>query len=265
MNPPLTSLITLTTDFGTGSPYVAQMKAAILCVNPRATIVDVTHAVAPQDVWHGAVVLEEVTPRFPPGTIHVAVVDPTVGTGRRIVLARFGEQTYVAPDNGLLGELDRRGPPELLFELTERRFWAPEVSPTFHGRDIMAPVAGHLSLGIDPRQLGQPLEKLTPRPSIQPVVSVRGIVGTIRSIDSFGNLTTDITAEMLRQAVGDAHLEIRCGETTISGHSLTYADVSPLEAVAIIGSGGRLELAVRGGNAARRWQAGVGQRVEVRW
>ena len=143
-------IITLTTDFGTGSPYVAAMKGVILSINPAATIVDISHAVPAQDIARGALVLEDTTPWFPADTIHVAVVDPGVGTERAILYARIGPQQYIAPDNGLLSRLMARTPPSLVLRLTEREYWLPEVSHTFHGRDIMAPVAARLSLGLDP-------------------------------------------------------------------------------------------------------------------
>ena len=152
----LMPIITLTTDFGTGSPYVAAMKGVILSINPAATIVDISHAVPAQDIARGALVLEDTTPWFPADTIHVAVVDPGVGTQRSILYARIGPQQYIAPDNGLLGRLMARTRPSLVLRLTEREYWLPEVSHTFHGRDIMAPVAARLSLGLDPRRLGPP-------------------------------------------------------------------------------------------------------------
>ena len=145
-------IITLTTDFGNGSPYVATMKGVILSINPAATIIDISHAVPAQDVARGALVLEDTTSWFPDDTIHVAVVDPGVGTSRAILYARIGRQQYVAPDNGVLGRLMARTPPLLVLQLTEREHWLPEVSNTFHGRDIMAPAAARLSLGLDPRQ-----------------------------------------------------------------------------------------------------------------
>ncbi len=149
------SIITLTTDFGSGSPYVAQIKGVILSIHPQAVLVDVTHDIAPQDVRQGALVLDDVTGRFPPGSIHVAVVDPGVGTDRRILAAEIGGRYYLAPDNGLLGRLAGRDPAARLVALTKREFWLPAVSATFHGRDILAPAAAHLSLGTALDDLGE--------------------------------------------------------------------------------------------------------------
>ena len=142
------------TDFGTGSPYVAQMKGVILAINPRATIVDISHAIPPQDISTGAWALVEVADSFPAGSIHVAVVDPGVGSAREIVYAEIARRHYVAPDNGLLGCLAARTPPSRIRALTEPRFWQERVSATFHGRDIMSPVAARLSLGLDANELG---------------------------------------------------------------------------------------------------------------
>jgi S-adenosyl-L-methionine hydrolase (adenosine-forming) len=136
-------LITLTTDFGQGSPYVAQLKGAILTGCREVDLVDVSHAIGPQSIREGAVVLADATPRFPPATIHVAVVDPGVGTQRRLVYAEIGEQRYLTPDNGLLTLLARRTPPSRIVALETRRYWATEPSSTFHGRDNLAPVAAH--------------------------------------------------------------------------------------------------------------------------
>ena len=132
-------IITLTTDFGNGSPYVAAMKGVILSINPAATIIDISHTVPAQDVARGALVLEDTTPWFPPETIHVAVVDPGVGTARTILYARIGSQQYVAPDNGLLGRLTARTRPSLVLQLTQREYWLAEVSHTFHGATSWPP------------------------------------------------------------------------------------------------------------------------------
>src|SRR4051794_1322094 len=141
--------VTLTTDFGLSSPYVAQMKGVLLSLCSEVRLVDITHGIHPQDVAEGAIVLADVTLLFPPGTIHIAVIDPGVGTSRRLLYAELGEQKYLLPDNGLLTLLAEHGPPRQLIAIENRAFWRPEVSATFHGRDILAPVAAHLALGID--------------------------------------------------------------------------------------------------------------------
>ena len=152
------SVITLTTDFGAGSPYVAAMKGVILSINPRATVVDITHGVRPQDIRQAALVVDDVAGRFPPESIHVAVVDPGVGTDRAIVYAHVGRRHFVAPDNGLLSRVAERIRPSKIIRISEAEYWLNPVSATFHGRDIMAPVAARLSTGLDPEKLGPPLE-----------------------------------------------------------------------------------------------------------
>ena len=191
------TVITLSTDFGTGSPYVAAMKGVILSINPQAVIVDVTHAIPAQDVRQGALVLEEAARWFPPETIHVAVIDPGVGTERKIVYARFGDQQFVAPDNGLLSRLALLAPPSTIVTVTEPEHWLLPVSATFHGRDIMAPVAARLSLGLDPARLGPAQTSIEQLDWTEARVAANKIEGTVQSIDSFGNLITDISADAL--------------------------------------------------------------------
>ena len=259
------SIITLTTDFGAGSPYAAAMKGVILSINPDATIVDITHEIPAQDVRKGAVVLDDVTGRFPEATIHVAVVDPGVGTDRAIVYARIGRQQYVAPNNGLLSRLATRIPPEKLFKLEDPKYWLDEVSPTFHGRDIMAPVAARLSLGLDPGLLGPPLEELAELQWPQVRQTPMRIEGRVLEIDSFGNLVTNIKAEMLGNRPTDERACIICNIYETWGIYRTYADRPQGTLVALIGSSGRLELAVVGDDAAERLGIQVSNPVIVSW
>src|SRR5690349_1490470 len=143
------SIITLTTDFGERDSYVAQMKGVILAINSQAQIVDVTHAIGPQDVARGARIIEEIAGVYPAGSIHVAVVDPGVGSERALLAAEAAGQRFLAPDNGLLSPLFRRFGPERVHRLANERYWRRPVSATFHGRDILAPVAAHWSRGAD--------------------------------------------------------------------------------------------------------------------
>src|SRR5262245_50189044 len=193
----MASMITLTTDFGTGSPYVAAMKGVMLGINPEARFVDISHDVGAQDVRYGAVLLAESTIWFPEGTTDVAVVDPGVGTERRLIYARIGDQHYLAPDNGLLSLLAKRSRPTRLIELGNAEYWMPEVSHTFHGRDILAPVAAQLSLGLEPERLGPALAQIRTLDWQEPIVTANRIEGAVRWIDRFGNLITNVTASML--------------------------------------------------------------------
>lgn len=258
-------IITLTTDFGTGSPYVAAMKGVILSIDPDAEIVDLTHAIPAQDIRSGALVLEQVTPWFPPVTIHVAVIDPGVGSARRIVYAEIGEQRYIAPDNGLLSRLALHRAPDRIVALEERAFWLPQVSATFHGRDIMAPVAARLSRGLYPEQLGPRIDKLVSLTWPEVVILPRTIRGTVQSIDSFGNLITDITESMLAEVPRDESVRITCDEHETLGIYRTYSDQPPSTLVALIGSSGRLELAIVQENAAAMLGIASGTPVVVSW
>ena len=259
------AIITLTTDFGTGSPYVAAMKGVIFSLNPAATVVDITHDIPAQDVRHAAVVLDDVTDRFPPGTIHVVVVDPGVGTDRALVFVRIGRQNYLAPDNGVLSRLARRKTPAKIVRLTERRYWLHPVSATFHGRDILAPVAARLSLELDPDWLGVAQETLVMLDWPEVAAKPQAIRGSVLFIDGFGNLITDITAEMLADRPKEQGLRVSCAGRSVEGLCRTYGDRPAGSLVALIGSSGRLELAVVGGSAAAMLKAGIGDVVTVEW
>jgi hypothetical protein len=261
----MSAIITLTSDFGIGSRYVAAMKGVILSINPRVRLVDLSHNVPPQDIRRGAIVLAETAPYFPAGTIHVAIVDPGVGTARRILYAQIGQQQFIAPDNGLLSRLADREPTGKIISLDEPRFWLPRVSATFHGRDIMAPVAARLSLGLSPDELGQPVDDLVrlPAPEVQKVANK--IAGEVIEADSFGNLITNITREMLVDVPTDEQVTIVCDEHTTHGIFATYSDQPAMTLIALVGSGNRLELAIVGESAAAMLGIGVGMPVTVSW
>lgn len=259
------SIITLTTDFGHDSPYVAAMKAVILSINPDARIVDITHSVPPQDIRHGAIVLDDVAELFPAASIHVVVVDPGVGTDRAIVYARLAGQQFVAPDNGLLSLVAERHPPETIIALENRAYWREPVSATFHGRDIIAPAAGHLSLGLDPAKLGRRLDRLSNFlwPTARQLS--QRLEGMVVAIDSFGNLITNVPGRMLSGRPTDERVTVVCGIYETSGVYRTYAEQPPGMFIALVGSTGRLELAIVGDNAAARLGIQVGTPVVVAW
>ena len=268
------SIITLTTDFGLQDHYVAAMKGAILAVNPAARLVDVSHAIRPQAIEQAVFVLAAAWPYFPPGAIHVAVVDPAVGTERRALALRTATATFVGPDNGLLSAalpddvraaagdspaLVRLPPGCRAVYLTNERYFRLPVSSTFHGRDIFAPVAGHLSLGAPLEDLGEPVERITALPPFrarrQPDGSLRG---RVLHIDTFGNLITDVRVEDLRSR--NAVMEV--AGRTVEGVSTTYEPGADLRAVT--GSSGYLEIAAPGGSAAALLKAALGLTVVVR-
>lgn len=258
-------IITLTTDFGTSGHYVAAMKGVIYSINPAATVVDITHQIPPQNVRRGAAVLAEASRWFPPGTIHVAVVDPGVGTDRAIVYADVGRQHFIAPDNGLLSRVAACEEPARLIRLEQPEFWLADVSSTFHGRDIMAPVAARLSLGLDPARLGPPLERLLLLPRPEPVCQGNCIEGQVVDVDSFGNLITNIQKQHLEAIANPDQLTIHVGREQVAGIVAAYGVKSPGTLVALVGSSGCLEVAEVGGSAAKRLQAQEGLPVILRW
>jgi S-adenosylmethionine hydrolase len=256
-------LITLTTDFGSGSPYIAQMKGVILSLCRDVDLIDISHAIGPQNIREGAVVLADATPRFPSGTIHVAVVDPGVGTSRPLLYAEIGPQRYVAPDNGLLSLLASSHRPQRIRAIENAALWLPGTSHTFHGRDIMAPVAAHLALGADPDDLGPPAAGLHTLRWPQPQRSLDDVSGEVLYVDSFGNLITNLTRGDVEAAGNPAKLVVSCAGRTIRGLVPTYAAAMPQELVALFDSQGRLELAVVHGNAARELHVEPGATVTV--
>jgi S-adenosyl-L-methionine hydrolase (adenosine-forming) len=259
------AIITLTTDFGEGSRYVAAMKGVILSINPNAQIIDVTHVVPHQDIRTGAIVLAETARWFPPETIHIAVVDPGVGSDRRIVYARMAQQHFIGPDNGLLSGVSRIDSPAQIVCITNPKHWMVDISPTFHGRDIMAPVAARISLGLDPEELGEPCESLIELdwPTVQQVPN--RIEGEVIEVDSFGNLITNITREMLHGVPASDIVLVRCEEHETQGIFATYSDQPPMTFMAHVGSTGRLELAIVDENAAAMLGVRVGAPVRVSW
>jgi S-adenosylmethionine hydrolase len=256
-------LITLTTDFGTSSPYIAQMKGVILSLCREVDLVDVTHAIAPQNVKEGAVVLADASPRFPPGTLHIAVVDPGVGSCRKLVYVEIGEQRYLAPDNGLLGMLAAATWPQRMIALENRDYWLPEVSHTFHGRDILAPVAAHLANGLDPALLGPPLAALESLALLRPRKTGGGLVGEVLYVDSFGNSVTNIRRDDLAFLGDLARVSIEFAGGTIPHVVANYAAGLAGETIALFDSQDRLEIAVVGGSAAQKHGIAAGEPVRA--
>jgi S-adenosyl-L-methionine hydrolase (adenosine-forming) len=258
-------IITLTTDFGTGSPYVAAMKGVILSLNPEATLVDISHAIGPQDIRAAAIALADVTPLFPPGTIHIAVVDPGVGTARKIVYAEIGSQCYVCPDNGLLSQLASRENPSKLRCITAEKWWRQPVASTFHGRDVMAPVAARLSLGLDPDELGPPLLELTALDWPGAAKVANRIDGQVTAIDSFGNLVTNISRDQLAGVPTDESVTVACDDHETQGIFKTYGEQPSMTLIALVGSSEMLEIAIVEDSAAIMLGVRVGTPVQVRW
>jgi S-adenosylmethionine hydrolase len=262
------TIITLTTDFGLTGHYVAQMKGAILCINPDAQIIDITHAIRPQNIRQGALAMRDATRVFPPGSIHVGVVDPGVGTQRKIIYAEIDGRHYIAPDNGLLSLVAREATAApCIIALENRKFWRESVSNTFHGRDIMTPVAAHLSLGVEPAELGSELTTMQMLDWPEPVVTAAEATGEVVDIDSFGNAITNIHRTDIPHATPQQWGQIKIcvhQRPPIVGLRSTYSEDPPGTLVALFGSGGHLEIACVGGNAAERLSLEIGDRVQMR-
>ena len=260
----MSAIITLTTDFGTRDAYVAEMKGVMLEIAAAAghalDLIDVTHEVAAHDVTEGALALDGAVPYFPRGSIHVAVVDPGVGTDRRGLVVRTDRALFVGPDNGLFTPFLERSTSWQAWELQAAEYRLPAVSRTFHGRDVFAPAAAHLAMGVAPDRFGRPVRDPV-RLAWPTVRAVAGAVaGAVLHVDRFGNLVTSIRAEAfedMRQGV-----RIRLGGRTLPLVG-TYGELEEGQAGALIGSGGRLEIAVREGSAAARFKARRGTPVVV--
>jgi len=256
-------IITLLTDFGTSDTYVAQMKGVILGISPDATIIDITHDVQPQAIEQGAFLLESAYRYFPSGTVHVAVVDPGVGTERRALAVRTNRWMFVAPDNGLLTSVLRNEEQFEAYEITNSRFMLPQISSTFHGRDIFSPAAAYLSLGTPVSELGPQVfdPVMLPPP---PVPSDNTFEGRIIHIDRFGNCITDIEESRFRNWLGSRTAVITVSGQLIHGPIRTYAEAAPGGLSALFGSSGRLEIAINMGNAAVELGLMLGSKVLVR-
>uniref|UniRef100_A0A832MKH4 SAM-dependent chlorinase/fluorinase n=1 Tax=Eiseniibacteriota bacterium TaxID=2212470 RepID=A0A832MKH4_UNCEI len=259
-------IVTFLSDFGLEDWFVGVVHGVILTRCAEARVVDLTHAIAPGDVAHGAFVLEAAAPDFPPGTVHLAVVDPGVGTRRLPLAVRARGQWFVGPDNGLL-EWALLDPGAEARALADARHFRAPVSRTFHGRDVFAPVAAALAGGARFEELGPvvraPVRLERPRPSLRE----GRLVGTVLFVDRFGNAITNLTGEDIAAAfpgAGDDALEVEIFGRTVRGVSRAYGDSPVGTLVAILGSSGRLELAEVNGHAASRWGIGPRDHVVVR-
>jgi S-adenosylmethionine hydrolase len=257
-----TVIVTLLSDFGPFDTYAAQMKGAILAVAPESVLVDLTHAVPAQDVRTGAFHLWAAVEAFPAGTVHLAVVDPGVGTNRRALAARARRgDLFVGPDNGLLmAAVNRLGGLAAAVVLEEPRFFRDRISFTFHGRDVFGPIAGYLARGGRLEELGPPITRVDRSVDFaRPENDGQRVIGEVLHADVYGNLVTNIPASMLPPA-----FEVRMGSRVIRGAPHTsYQDVESGAPLALVGSSGLLEIAVRDGSAKNILRAKVGSRLSV--
>lgn len=255
-------MITLTTDFGYTDPFVGMMKGVILDINPDAQIVDLCHGVAPQNILAGALVLRHSLPYFRRGAIHVAVVDPGVGGQRRPILIEAAGHYFVGPDNGVFALALEGKNPTCIIHLSNSRYHLTPTSATFHGRDIFAPVAAYLSLGLPPPAFGEQLTVLQRASCPGVVKDGRRLIGEVIYVDRFGNLFTNITERDLAE-LSSVRPTIRIGTTSIPGLVQNYASGEKGGLMAIVNSWGLVEIAVYEGSAQARIRARIGQRIEV--
>ena len=244
-------IITLTTDFGTQDAYVAAMKGVILGIAPEVRMIDVTHAIAPQDVMEAAFVVKNTVPYFPRGTIHLAVVDPGVGTSRHAIALQYEGQWFVGPDNGLFALVLNGTPPSHIVTLNRPAYWRTETpSATFHGRDIFAPAAAHLASGVPLTNLGSPLETLKPLLWALPISDQQGIQGWVVHVDRFGNCITNISGSLIEAYSNDRAIKGYVGTSIIPSIQPTYDVVPAGEPLMLLESNDLLEIAVNAGNAS---------------
>jgi hypothetical protein len=256
----------LLSDFGLKDPYVPEMKAVILTICPDAQIIDISHSIEKFNVRMGAFVLASVAPYSPAGTVHVAVVDPGVGTERRALLVQTKRAFYIGPDNGLLMLAAQKGGIIHTYAITNSEFMLPTVSSTFHGRDVFAPAAAHLLSGVSPKQFGPEISDFEVPRFAKPTRQTGRLVGEVLHVDDFGNIITNISEEDLSKArmktgktlavdMKNEHLKVNLCRT--------YGDAAPKSVLMLVDSHGFLELAVNQGNASRRFRVNAGDTVHV--
>ncbi|MDE1888772.1 MAG: SAM-dependent chlorinase/fluorinase [Planctomycetota bacterium] len=288
--------ITLLTDFGYQDAYAGIMKGIIAEINPLANIIDICHNVPPQDIFNGAYLLYTAYKYFPKDTIHVAIVDPGVGSKRDIVCMKTKDYFFLVPNNGILSFIVQEEKPKGIFRVTNNKYFLPTTSNTFHGRDIFAPIAAHLSLGVKPQLLGIKISQLTLLDIPKPTSKKTGILeGQIIYIDRFGNLITNIKREHLaqyslnqtqnkdqwsedRSQTSDTlkktskkkiplpcnTIETTIGKKKIRGLSKTYTDAKPGEPLVLFGSAGFLEVSVNQGNAQKYFRVNNGNKIIIK-
>jgi S-adenosylmethionine hydrolase len=257
-------LITLTTDFGLHDGFTGVLKGVIWGICPQAQIADISHTISPQHVLEGALVLQRAAPYFPPGTIHVAVVDPGVGTKRRAIAARLGIHFFVGPDNGLCTPLletaEQAGGSVEFVHLTNPKYWMNEVSSTFHGRDIFAPVSAHLANAVRLADLGPAIQDPVRLSLLKPEKTSTGWRAHITAVDVFGNLATDLPA---REVLRAGKVVFRLTGREVHGLVESYGHRPSGELIALVDSENYIEIAQVNGSAARMLGAAVGDPVEV--
>lgn len=257
-----TRLITLITDFGTSDHFIGAMKGVIAAIAPAARVVDITHEITPYSILEAAFVIAQAAPYFPKGAIHLIVVDPGVGSGRRAVLAEAGGQFFVAPDNGVLSMVLARGPHKVR-AISNAKLALKDVSRTFHGRDIFAPAAAHLAHGVKPAEFGKLIRDCVRIEALKPTeIAPDAWRGAILKADRFGNLITNFHVEEF-SAIKTNPFVVRVGGAQIRRLALTFADTEAGELAVVVGSSGYLEIVANQASAAQELGSGPGAPVEL--
>jgi S-adenosylmethionine hydrolase len=242
----MSTIVTLTSDFGSKDSFVASMKGVILKINQQVQLVDITHEIGPQDVWEGAFSLKNAYSHFPKGTVHLAVVDPGVGSGRRSIIVVTESYYFVGPDNGIFSLIYQEAERVRVHTITASHYFLPNPGPTFHGRDIFAPVAAWLSKGTASANFGEVIEDYVKLNVPMPKTSPQGIEGNVVHIDRFGNAITNITYKEMQSLIPEGSesraLSINIGGKEIKGLKKFYAEAAPGEPGAIFNSSGYLEI-----------------------
>ncbi len=256
-------IITLTTDFGTRDHFAGVMKGVILGIAPGAQIVDITHEITPFDILEGAFTVAEIYPYFPPKTVHVAVVDPGVGTARRAILVQAAGQYFIGPDNGVFTSVYEETSHQVR-SITNARLVLPSPSSTFHGRDVFAPCAAHLASDkVRPAAFGKKIADYVQLGMMKPQqIARRAWSGTVLKVDRFGNLITNLHSRNLPELL-TRPFELAIGLRTIIGLARTFGECAKDEPCVIAGSSGYLEVVVNQGSAAKLLGCGLGAPVEL--
>ena len=256
--------VSLLTDFGLRDGYAGVMKGVIWRIAPQVQIADISHHISPQNIMEGAIVWGRSVSYFPEGTVHVGVIDPGVGTQRRPVAARIGNQYFVMPDNGLiswvLDEAEAKDQVVAFVHLNNPKYWLAEISNVFHGRDIFSPAGAHLANGVSLEDLGEPINDPVRLHIPSPQRNPAGVRGEVIYIDHFGNLATNLRSEDLSEM---GEVSVKIDDTTIHGLSQTFGQQPDGALVALFNSAGSLEVAVVNGSAERRLQVSTGDPVTV--
>lgn len=256
-------IITLLTDFGTKDHYVASMKGTILGINPRSNIVDISHQISPQDIQEGAFLLASAFSSFPRGTIHLSVVDPGVGGPRRPILIVTSRYYFIGPDNGIFTLVLQREKVKQVVALTNRKYFLSRVSSTFHGRDVFAPVAAHLSLGIGPKSFGDEIDSWESLRIKTPERTGTELLGEVLYVDAFGNLISNIDKKTFLDFTRSHDFVIKTGGQSIHGLKRGYWEGKQGKVIAVIGSSGSLEVSIRERNAQKLLHMKRGDRIKV--